>query len=106
MTSIAGQMQIYVPKGSAAVPVAANQALGEQAFLGRDIRGLARDPNPDPGCKFVGTDQLRCIYWSEVGILYSQGRLVKITAHTSGKVKSVSVSQLHKLIGIAFGTDA
>ena len=102
-TSIAGQMQIYVPYGSKATSAAASRALGEQAFLGRSIKSLARVPNPDLECTATGSGDLKCVYWSEVGVLYSSGRLVRIASDASGKVTSVSVSRIHKALGVAFG---
>lgn len=106
LTSIAGQMEIYASYGTELAPATKNQALGERAFLGKDIHSLARSPTPEHECASISATRLKCTYWNAVGILYSSGRLVQIAADESGKVRAVSVSQIHKLLGVTFGTDA
>jgi len=104
--SIAGQMEIYASYGAELVPAVKNQALGERAFLGKDIHSLSRNPIPDRECAAISATRLKCTYWNAVGFLYSSGRLVRIEADASGNVRAVSVSQFHKFLGVTYGTDA
>jgi len=88
-TSIAGQMEIYASYGAELASAAKNQALGERAFLGKDIHRLARNPTPDRECVSISATRLKCTYWNAVGILYSSGRQVQIEADNSGNVRAV-----------------
>ena len=103
---MAGQMAIYVATGDAPVSAQRSQALGERAFVGKDIHLLAKKPSPDSECVWASPTRLECTYWNEVGVLYSRGRVVYVAADASGRVTAVSVSSIRKLIGISFGANA
>ncbi len=106
LTSVAGQMVIFAPHGTDVVPAESNQLLGEQSFIGKNVQDLVPGKPLDPECSAVVANRLRCIYWNAVGISYSSGRLVQISTDNSGKVVGISVRPIHKLFGMAFGTDA
>ena len=105
-TSMAGQMAIYVATGASTVSAESSRALGASAFVGKDTHRLAKNPSPDSECLWASPTRLECIYWHEVGLLYSRGRLVHIAADASGRVTVVSVLSIRKLIGISFGANA
>ena len=105
-TSMAGQMSIYVATGDAPVSAESSQALGERAFVGKDIHLLAKGQSPDSECVWASPTRLECTYWNEVGVLYSRGRIVSVAADASGRVTAVSVSSIRKLMGISFGESA
>ena len=103
---MAGQMAIYVVTGDAPVSAQSSQALGERAFIGKDIHLLAKSPSPDAECVWLSSTRLECTYWNEVGVLHSRGRVVHIEANASGKVTAVSVSNIRKLMGVSTSASA
>ena len=105
-TSMAGQMEIYVPTGGTPVSAESSRALGERAFVGKDIHRLAKNSSPDSECVWASPTRLECTYWNEVGLLYSRGRVVHVAADESGRVTAVSVSGIRKLMGVSFGASA
>jgi len=105
-TSMAGQMGIYVADRGTPASAQSNQALGERAFIGKDIHRLAKSPSPDAECVWLGSTRLECTYWNEVGVLHSRGRVVHVEANATGEVTAVSVSNIRKIMGVSTGAGA
>ncbi len=106
LTSMAGQMSIYVPYAGTAVSADKNQFLGQSAFVGKDIHHLAPGVSPDPECVWTSPTHLVCTYWNETGILYSTGRVVHVTAGANDMVTGVAVSTVRRLFGVSLGAAA
>lgn len=101
--SMAGQMSIYVSPGGRPVSASENQSLANIAFAGKDIRHLAAEGSFHKNCQRTSPTHLECIYWNEVGIVYSSGRVVHVAADATYRVTAVTVSTIRKLFGVSFG---
>jgi hypothetical protein len=102
-SSMAGQMSIYASPGGRPIAASENQSLGNSAFIGRDIRHLVAGASSDRNCLRTNPTHLQCIYWNEVGVFYSSGRVVYVAADATYRVTDVTVSTIRKLFGVSLG---
>ena len=97
--SLAGQMAIYTVPAHEIAPVERNEALGRQAFIGRDIKSLTAPGRAlDEECSYARALEINCEYWNETGVLISRGRRVRILAQPGGKVVEVTVRAAQKSV--------